>query len=78
VVGRLRPIEWYKKALDRTCEQPVNQTFVWSPRLPCQPILATLNSFDLELLPRLNAVLLADFGGQNDLAFGGYGRFLGM
>ena len=36
---------------------------------------ALIDAFDFELLPRLNAVLLSDFGGQYDLSLCGYGRF---
>jgi len=36
-------------------------------RAPYEPILATIEAFDLEFLARFNAVLLSDLGGQHDL-----------
>ena len=41
------------------------------PRRSLQPVFTAVDALDLELLPRLDAIPLADLGGQNDLALRG-------
>jgi hypothetical protein len=41
------------------------------PLLSFQPVFAAVDTFDLELLPRLDAIALPDFGRENNLAFRG-------
>src|SRR5262245_60067293 len=59
-----------EKALFRTGKQPVHQSLVGTGLTPDQSVLATVNSFDLELLPWLDAVELPNFDRQDNLAFG--------
>jgi len=55
-------------------EEPVHDRRVRRRGLAHQPVFAAVEAFDLELLSRLDAVLPADFRGQNDLAFAGNAR----
>ena len=62
-------------ALLRTGQQPVHQAFIWRRRDASQPILVGVESLDLELLARLDAIPLAKLRWQHDLTLGRDGRF---
>jgi hypothetical protein len=41
---------------------------------PDEPVLATIEAFELEFLPGFNAILLSELGRQDDLTLGGHRR----
>ena len=57
----------------RTGEQPVDGALVLPGGTPDEAIVPTIETLDVELLPRLNTVHLPEFCRQNDLALGGDG-----
>jgi hypothetical protein len=57
-----------RKALPGTGEQPVDHAFFGCHRTPFEPVFATIETFDVELLAGFDPVLLPDLGGQDDLA----------
>jgi len=69
VVSRFRKWRWLEPAFDWTSQKEPDQSLISSLRLARKPVLAPLYALDLELLAGLDAVLLADFGGQNNLPF---------
>jgi hypothetical protein len=71
VVGCLFAVHRFEPAFNRTGEQQLHQTFVAPPLLSFQPVFAAVDAFDLELLARLDAIALPDFGRENNLAFCG-------
>ena len=73
-VSRLR-VDGHKEVLSRASQQPVDGALVPRSRTPDKPIIPAGQPLDVEGLPRFHAVHLAEFGRENDLAFGGYGRF---
>jgi len=60
---------------DGAGEQQFHQAFIAPPLLSLQPVFAAVDSFEFEFLPRLDAIPLPEFGGENDLAFRGNGGF---
>ena len=75
MVGGFPAIHQLEPTFNRTGEQQLHQAFVAPPLLSFEPVFAAFDSFDLELLPRFDAITLADFGGENNLAFRGNGGF---
>jgi len=61
--------QWLEITFDRTGQKELDQTFISSACLALKPVLARFNAFNLKLLAGLNAILLAEFGGQDDLPF---------
>ena len=57
----------------RTGEQPVDGALVRRSRTPDEAIVPTVQTLDVELLPRFNTVHLPERCRQNDLALGGDG-----
>jgi hypothetical protein len=55
--------------------QPIHEALVRLGRQSDEPVLAALDALDLELLPRLDRVDLANLGRQHDLALGGNDGF---
>ena len=55
-------------------EQPVDDTLIWPIRAPDEPVIATIEAFDLEFLPGFNAILLSELGREHDLTLGGHRR----
>lgn len=81
--GKLKRVRGFrfdgdKEPLAGASEQPIHEALVWRGLTTHQPILATVYTLDVERLPCLNAILMAKFGGQNNLAFGGNGCLHGM
>ena len=73
-MGRFRR-EWLEPVLFRAGEQPIGEAgLLWDGR-SLEEIFARFQPFDGELLTGPNAVLLAQLGRQDDLAFGGDGGF---
>ena len=48
----------------------VDQTVIRAARPSYQPVLPSIQTFDLEFLSGFNAILLTDLGGQHNLALG--------
>src|SRR5438105_3841237 len=71
VIGRLGSIHRLEPTFDGAGEEQFQQSVVSTARIPLQAVLTCIDSFNLELLSGLNGVLLAEFGGQNDLALAG-------
>jgi hypothetical protein len=67
-VGRFRR-DRNEKALPGTGEQPIDHAFIWRERTLFEPVFATIETFDVELLARFDPVLLPDLSGEDDLAF---------
>src|SRR6185312_3520904 len=65
----------HEEALLRAGEQPIDHTRVRRPGSARQPVLPTIEALDVELLARLDLVLAADLGRQDDLALGRYSGF---
>ncbi len=63
VVGRLGSLHGLEPAFDRTGEQELDQPFVRAGRKAHEPVFAAVDALDLELLPRLDPIPLADLGG---------------
>jgi hypothetical protein len=57
-----------RKSPSRDCEQPIDHAFIRRDRTPFEPIFATIETFDVELLAGFDPVLLPDLSGQDDLA----------
>ncbi|MGH8691778.1 MAG: DUF3604 domain-containing protein, partial [Burkholderiales bacterium] len=70
VVGRLRALQGFEPAFDRTSEQQLEQPFIRVGSKAHEPVFAAVDTLDLELLPRLDTVPLPDLGGQDDLVAG--------
>ena len=58
----------------RAGEQPIDDTLIGPSRAPDEAVLAMVETFDLEFLPGLNAILLSELSRQDDLPLGGYLR----
>ena len=54
--------------------KPVHEALVRRRRVAHEPVFATVEALDFKLLPRLDAILPADFRREHDLAFAGYAR----
>jgi hypothetical protein len=67
-----------EEILLRTSQEPVDQTLVLGRRKTYETIFTAVDALDLELLPRLDAILPAELRRENDLAFGGNGSLHGM
>ena len=60
-----------EEPLLRAGEQPVDEARPRTSGATHEPVLPALEPFDFELLSRLDAVLLPDFRGQDNLTLGG-------
>jgi hypothetical protein len=56
---------------DRTREQELHQALIAPPFRSFQKILTVINALDFKFLAWLDAVLLPDCGGQDNLSFAG-------
>ena len=70
-MGGFPAIHRLEPTFNGTGEQQLHQAFVAPPLLSFQPVFAAVDTFDLELLTRFDAIALADFRWENDLAFRG-------
>src|SRR5947209_7527553 len=75
-IRRLR-VDRHEKVLPGAGEQPVNSTLIGPSRTPDEAIVSTIETLDVELLPRLDTVHLPELCRQNDPAPGGHGGFHG-
>jgi hypothetical protein len=75
ILGRLSSIGRLEPAFDRTSEQELNQALIAPPFRSFQKILALIQALDVKFLAWLNAILLPDFDGQDNLSLAGYDRF---
>jgi hypothetical protein len=73
VVGCFRSVERLKPTFHRTGEQKFHKAVIAGASPPFKEIFTTIKPLDLKLLPRLDLIFTAYFGGNYDLAFGGYG-----
>src|ERR1039457_2080929 len=69
-IRRLR-VDGHEEVLLRTGEQPVDGTLVLRSRTPDEAIVPTIETLDVELLPRFDTVHPPELCRQNDLALGG-------
>src|SRR5437870_9352962 len=73
-VGRLG-FNRSEKTFFGTSKQPVDQAFIRRNCPPSEPVIASVETLDFELLPRFNVILLPKFGRQHNLTFRGNRRF---
>ena len=73
-VGRFRH-ERLEPAFFGTGEQPIDEARLFRSGQFFEQILARLQPFDRKLLAWPNAILIAQFRGEDDLAVGGNGGF---
>lgn len=66
-IGRLR-LDRHEEVLSRTSEQPLDDAIVLWRGSPDQAVVATIETFDVELLAWFDAVHLPEVGRKNDLA----------
>ncbi len=64
----------YEESLFGAREQPVDNAFIRPSRAAHEPILAMIEAFDFEFLPRFYVVLSSQLGGQHDLPLRGHCR----
>jgi hypothetical protein len=67
--------DWDEEVLFGAGEQPVHQTVIGPKLAPHEPVHASFDPLDLELLSRLDAVTLPDISRQHNLALRQNGRF---
>ena len=75
VAGRFAATHRYEPTLDRASKQQFHQALIAPRLLALQLVFTPVDSFDFEFLSGLDAIPLPEFGGENDLAFGGDGGF---
>jgi hypothetical protein len=71
VVGCFSAVYWLGPAFDGASKQKFHKAFIWPARFALEQVFAAVDPLNLELLPCLNAVLLPDLRGENDLPFAG-------
>jgi len=68
VIGRFGPIRGLKAAFDGTGKEKFNQALITPAFCSFQKVLAWIDALDLKLLACPDAVLAAQFGGQDNLS----------
>ena len=54
-------------------EQPIDYALIGQRLPPHEPVLATIEAFNLEFLPCFDAILPSKLGREHDLSLGGHG-----